>query len=140
TDDLLTDLYADWALLEREHARQRLLIALRHLLAICQTAGDWPALITTAYRLLELDPLQEVAHRALMTAHAATGDRSAALRVYRGCVDLLRDELGAEPLPETTQLYEAILAGDAVQRPPAVEPPPAHPGADLPPLPLVGRS
>lgn len=139
-DDLLKDVYADWALLEREHARQRLLIALRHLISLCQADGDWPAVLTYAYRLLELDPLQEVAHRALMTSHAANGDRSAALRVYQQCVKALDEELGAGPLPETTALYEAIRAGEMVRvvsiTPPA--PPPAA-GAELQRVPLVGR-
>ena len=140
-DDLLKDIYADWALLEREHGRQRLLIALRHLISLCQSDGDWPAVLTYAYQLLELDPLQEVAHRALMTAHAATGDRSAALRVYQQCVKALEEDLGADPLPETTALYEAIRAGKLVSAMPVTPPTPPPPaaGAELQQVPLVGR-
>ncbi|WP_119072285.1 ATP-binding protein [Aggregatilinea lenta] len=139
-DDLLKDIYADWALLEREHTLQRLLIALRHLIGLCQADGDWPAVLTHAHRLLELDPLQEVAHRALMTAHAATGDRSAALRVYQQCVKALDEELGADPLPETTALYGAIRAGEMVSAIPVTPPaPPPAASADLQQVPLVGR-
>ncbi|HML20455.1 MAG TPA: BTAD domain-containing putative transcriptional regulator [Aggregatilinea sp.] len=139
-DDLLKQIYADWALLEREHARQRLLIALRHLIGLCQDSGDWPAVLTYAHRLLELDPLQEVAHRALMTAHAATGDRSAALRVYQQCVKALDEELGADPLPETTALYEAIRAGEMVSAIPVTPPaPPPAASQELQQVPLVGR-
>ena len=101
-DDLLKDIYADWVLLEREHARQRFLTALRHLIGVCQHESDWGSVLEYGHRLLEHDPFQEVAYRALMTAFAATGDRSAALRQYKQCVQILQDELGAEPLPETT--------------------------------------
>jgi len=140
-DDLLKDIYADWALLEREHARQRFLTALRHLIGACQGAGDWEAVIRHAQRLLEHDPYQEAAHRALMTAYAAGGDRSAALRQYQTCVQILDEELGAEPLPETTRLYEDIRQGrgvNAAEVPPAVVPP-AAPSTALYRVPLVGR-
>jgi DNA-binding SARP family transcriptional activator/tetratricopeptide (TPR) repeat protein len=140
-DDLLKDIYADWVLLEREHARQRFLTALRHLIGVCQQDNDWPSMIRYAHRLLEHDPFQEVAHRALMTAYAATGDRSAALRQYRQCVQVLQDELGADPLPETTRLYDDILQGrgvtEVVFTAPAVPPVPA--ATDLLTISLVGR-
>ncbi len=139
TDDLLKDIYADWALLEREHARQRFLTALRHLVTLCQQAEDWHAVTQHAHTLLALDPFQEVAHRALMRAYAATGDRSAALRQYRQCVDILRRELDTTPLPETTELYEAIRLGQGVisQEPLTRQPRSATP--DLQFVPLVGR-
>lgn len=140
-DDLLKDIYADWSLLEREHARQRFLTALRHLMLACQRDGDWPDTIRSAHRLLEQDPLQEVAHRALMTAYAATGDRSAALRQYQQCVEILDEEVAAEPLPETTQLYNDIRDGKGVAA--VTVPAPLTPAAptttDLQAVPLVGR-
>jgi DNA-binding SARP family transcriptional activator len=36
-----------------------------------------------------------------MQAEAARGDRAAAILAYRRCADMLRDELGTEPSPET---------------------------------------
>ncbi len=140
-DDLLKDIYADWALLEREHARQRFLTALRHLIGVCQGTGDWQAVIRHAQRLLEHDPYQEAAHRALMTAYAAGGDRSAALRQYQTCAQILDEELGAEPLPETVRLYEDIRQGRGVKpaAAPAVVAPQAAPATALHWVPLVGR-
>lgn len=142
TDDLLKDIYHDWALLEREHARQQMLTALRTLLTVCQQQHDWLAVMRHARALLTYDPYQEVAHRALMRAHAATGDRSAALRQYQQCVAILRDELGADPLPDTTQLYEEIRQGRGVQPEviPAAAPTPVPASPpDLDAIPLVGR-
>jgi DNA-binding SARP family transcriptional activator len=43
-----------------------------------------------------------------MRAHATLGERSTALRLYARCVTMLQDELGVEPLPETTALYNTL--------------------------------
>lgn len=139
TDDLLKDVYADWILLEREYARQRFLTALRHLIGVCQSEDDGQAVIRYAHLLLEHDPFQEAAHRALMTAYAAAGDRSAAIRQYQQCVQILRDEMGAEPLPETTRLYDDIHQGRGVRSVEVPLPTAAPVSADLERLPLVGR-
>lgn len=141
-DDLLKDVYADWVVFDREHARQRFLTALRHLMMLYRQSGNWSAVIRHAHTLLAQDPLQEIAHQALMKAYSATGDRSAAIRQYQQCVQVLDEELGAEPLPETIQLYEDILHNRVT-----VEldftPPAALPAfrslTDLQAVPLVGR-
>ena len=41
----------------------------------------------------------------------ARGERVSALKVYASCREALRDELGAEPDPETERLYRDILTG-----------------------------
>ena len=64
-----------------------------------------------AGRRVDLDPLDEAAHRRLMALLARTGDRAAAIRQYRACVATLERELGVAPLAETTELYEAIRDG-----------------------------
>jgi DNA-binding SARP family transcriptional activator len=141
SDDLLKDVYADWVLFEREHARQQFLTAVRHLIGVCQHEEDWGAVIRYGQLLLEQDPFQEAAHRALMTAYAATGDRSAALRQYRQCAQILDDELAAEPMPETTRLFEDIRQGRGVTAVEIAVPvaPPVPVATDLQWVPLVGR-
>src|ERR671932_409983 len=62
-------------------------------------------------RLLELDPLDEDAHRALMRVLAGSGARTAALQQYARCCRVLREELGVEPDEETVALYHAIRDG-----------------------------
>jgi len=44
-----------------------------------------------------------------MRAHAAAGNRSAALRAYERCRQLLADELGVSPSPQTEAVYLDIL-------------------------------
>ena len=45
-----------------------------------------------------------------MRSRAASGERGRALRHYEELVDLLEEQLGASPAPETTTLYESLRA------------------------------
>jgi DNA-binding SARP family transcriptional activator len=47
-----------------------------------------------------------------MCSYAAEGCRSEALRLYQRCEQMLAEELGVPPLPETTALFYAILHGE----------------------------
>lgn len=101
--------FEEWLLAERERLRELALEALAKLLAHQSKAETTERAIQTAVRLLALDPLQEVVHRALMRLYARQGRRAAALRQYQVCLGILQRELGAEPEPETKQLYQEIL-------------------------------
>src|SRR5262249_7477103 len=79
--------------------------------------------IQSALRLLSLDPLQEVTHRALMRLYARQGRRTAALQQYQLCVDVLQRELGVEPEEATKQVYRELLP----QRSPRLAVPQADP-------------
>ncbi|RME48522.1 MAG: hypothetical protein D6796_06165 [Caldilineae bacterium] len=100
--------FEEWRLLEQERLR-RLAIEGLHILAdhYLQT-GDYQAGIEQATRLLELDFLYESAHRLLMLLLARSRRRSAALQQYETCVSVLQAELGVDPSPETTALYDRI--------------------------------
>jgi DNA-binding SARP family transcriptional activator len=64
--------------------------------------------------LLELNPLDERAHRQLMVGYARTGRTSYALRQYLECRRALMVDLGVEPSEETSRLQTRILAGERV--------------------------
>jgi DNA-binding SARP family transcriptional activator/tetratricopeptide (TPR) repeat protein len=85
--------------------------ALDRLVAFATIEGDVPIATAAATRRVELDPLDEAAHRQLMSMLAAAGNRTGAIRSYRACVALLERELGVTPLTETTELYESIRDG-----------------------------
>jgi len=57
---------------------------------------------------LRLDELREDAHRHLMSAWAASGQRARALQHYEGLLELLSNELQASPEPATIALYESL--------------------------------
>jgi DNA-binding SARP family transcriptional activator len=106
--------YADWAVAWREE-----LTALLHRVLVAladehRAAGDELAVAAVARRLVALDPLDEGAHRMLITAHARTGRRSLALRQYLECRRLLVEGAGLEPDADTTGLQRRVLAGMAV--------------------------
>jgi predicted ATPase/DNA-binding SARP family transcriptional activator/tetratricopeptide (TPR) repeat protein len=74
--------------------------------------GTYTSGLLHARRLLELDPLDEFAHRYAMQFHAARGQRGKAIRQYQTCKRILSDELGVDPDPETTRFYDTIRAGE----------------------------
>lgn len=97
-----------WASTERERLHRLAQEALQGLGQWHLAQADYAEAIATSSRLLELDPLSEVAHRQLMEALARNGQRSQALAVYEAFVQRLRRELGIEPSGATQELVEAI--------------------------------
>jgi len=66
-----------------------------------------------ARRLLERNELDERAHRVLIRALAASGDRAGAIHAYEECRAILADRLGTDPGPETTAVYLDVLRSGA---------------------------
>jgi DNA-binding SARP family transcriptional activator len=100
---------------QREDYRARLMAALETLLAAAIGEKHWDEGTAYGRRLLELDPLQEHVHRALMRCHFGLGNRPAALKQYAACEMILRDELQIEPMAETRQLFEKLAAPPTAQ-------------------------
>jgi ATP/maltotriose-dependent transcriptional regulator MalT/DNA-binding SARP family transcriptional activator len=59
-------------------------------------------------RALSLDSLDERAHRGLMWCKSQRNDRAGALRQFRLVSEMLYDELGEQPAPDTQLLHLAI--------------------------------
>jgi DNA-binding SARP family transcriptional activator len=102
------NMYEDWTVVERERLSMLFNDAAMRLGALLLEEGLAHEAIGLAWRVLENDRAHEEAYRLLMRAHASLGERSTALRLYSRCLTMLRDELGVEPLPETTALYNAL--------------------------------
>lgn len=120
-DDLLasfflpdSESFETWAQTQRQRFRQQAQDALSQLAGHALDNGDYDAAAAFARRQIEIDNLAEPAHRQLMIALAASGQRNAALVHFGELRQLLTDELAAEPDPETTALFEAIRTGDLV--------------------------
>lgn len=121
--------FEEWALVMREHLRQRLLQAARLLAMAHAHLGDLEASSQFTRRWLEIEPWEEAAHRHMMQLLALRGQRSAALAQYEACRQALSQEFGVEPEPETLRLYEQIRDGGS-GTPLAIFPPPGWRGAD----------
>ena len=103
--------FDEWALLRREWLHGQALDVFQRLADYHEGCGHHEQARQYALRQIELDPWREEAHQQLMRALALNGLRSAAMAQYETCRRILADELGVEPTPETTALYERIRAG-----------------------------
>src|SRR3954471_24678678 len=121
-------LLEEWLVAERQRLRERALAAMAALLPDVVVADPPEAGVRLALRILALDPLQEVAHRALMRLHARQGRRGAALARYQMLREALARELGVPPEEETQQLYRELRdrRGAAEDRAAVPEEPPAQ--------------
>lgn len=113
-----------WQQQRAESLRLKMQAILERLVSLAGEDGQVKSSLDYAARWVSMDPLNEAAQRALMAAYARAGQRSAALRQYEICVNLLHSELGVEPEVETRQLAEnirsgKITAGEAISRPPS---------------------
>jgi DNA-binding SARP family transcriptional activator len=119
TADLLVDCYDDWCLLERERLQRIYQRALQALATHHAAHGEHGRAIELGHRILGRDPLREDVHRDLIHQYLAARQPSEALQQYRACEDILRRELGIEPMPETQALLPRILAawGEPADRP-----------------------
>lgn len=104
--------FESWVVTEREWLRELLLRALDSLVSHYLNQADYPAGLAAASRLLALEPWRESAHRQMMLLLARSGRREAALAQYESCRRVLAEELGVEPLAETSALYRRLKAAD----------------------------
>jgi DNA-binding SARP family transcriptional activator len=100
--------FEEWALYKREQFQRQAMEALHALTTYHADRGEHVLAQDYARRQLNLEPYDEEAHRQLLRALAAAGQRNAALAQYEACRRLLAAELGVEPARETTALYETI--------------------------------
>jgi len=105
--------FEDWQSARQSELRDELRGALARLASDATTVAGRARAIAYARRMIELDPLDEMAHQMLMRLYAASGDRAAAMRQYGECVRVLDAELGVAPMPETKELYERIRLGES---------------------------
>lgn len=108
--DLLEEEFNDWRRAERLRLRGLVTEALGTLLAHYEATGQMAGGVRVANRLLETDPLQEHAHRALMRLHLRRGERALALRQYEICREILMREVDSEPDEETRQVWTEARA------------------------------
>lgn len=98
-----------WA--EAERAAVGRTIARAHLLAAeaALAAGHPADAAADAELVLDRDPYDESALRALMRAHASAGRPASALAAYARVRERLGEDLGVDPTRETEDLHSAIL-------------------------------
>ncbi len=108
--------FEEWSLIWRERLRNLTMRGLHALVVDHNLRREYSQAIAYAQKLLILNPWQEETHRQLMLLLARSGQRNAALARYHTCKQILADELGVEPMAETTALYHRIQAIDPTRR------------------------
>jgi predicted ATPase/DNA-binding SARP family transcriptional activator len=113
--DFLEDLaYSEWAMVRQEELQRAYgdaLLLLGRLLFVQERYVE----AAEAYRkAISHDEFIEEAHRELMRCQAALGERGRAIKHYEELVELLYEQLGTAPAPETRALYERLRAGEEV--------------------------
>jgi predicted ATPase/DNA-binding SARP family transcriptional activator len=109
TGDLLPeDRYEEWTIAPREELRNTYVQLVQEAARLIEDEGDLRAAIEALRKGLELDPLNEEIHTALMRLYALSGETRQALGQYRRLSDLLRQELDVEPGDAAQLLYNEI--------------------------------
>jgi DNA-binding SARP family transcriptional activator len=108
--DLLPGWYDDWALMERERIRQRMLHALEALSRTLAHQSRWAEAVEAALAAVTAEPLRESAQRTLIAAHLAEGNWIEGRRAFDAYRDLLRRELGTEPSADLAALIDGPRA------------------------------
>lgn len=86
--------------------------ARRHRWTAALLLGDHDTAVEDATLTLALDPLDELACRALMQGHLRLGSTAAALGAYDRLRSALSSRLGVDPSAETEQTRIEVLRGD----------------------------
>jgi DNA-binding SARP family transcriptional activator len=123
----------EWVLRERTAFTEEFLLSLTRTASAALQAGRPDDALPPARRLVAEDPLREEGHRLIMSAHLALGQPAAALQQYNACREVLAQELGVEPAPETRSLALQVRASFELGARPA---PVASPDTPA----LVGRT
>lgn len=109
--------FEDWLFWTREQLQHTMIAALRRLVRLYLLAGRYEDAQAAARQQVQLEPLDEEAHRQLIAVLAMDGQRSAALRQFEICRRRLAQELSVEPMPETIALAEAIRSSTFERQP-----------------------
>lgn len=101
--------YEAWVAARREVYQKAYLEMLRELGDLYQRLGRAEEAVDAYRSVLVEDPLQEKVHVSLMQLYAAQGRRDMVRRQYDRLCTMLLDELGVEPLPQTTREYHRLM-------------------------------
>lgn len=112
-DYLEEDIFADWCAEERERLRELYLEMLADVIECCAQHGDYAEAARLCRKALVREPCRESFHRSLIELLARLGHSDQAIAQYRSCQQVLAQELGVEPMPETQRIHQQILQGQA---------------------------
>jgi DNA-binding SARP family transcriptional activator len=105
--ELLPGWCDDWAIIERERTRQRVLHAMEALGRRLLQERRYPEALMVARAAIAAEPLRETAQRSLLEAQLAQGNWEEAAGAFAAYQALTRLELGVEPSSALAALVSA---------------------------------
>lgn len=103
-------LFDDWCDAYREHYGQLVLDAMGRLVGYHQIRSNWAMAVSWGRRAVQIDPLREDLHLAIMSGYRAMGNRASAIRQYRNCEQILASEMQVVPSDELRALYRQLAS------------------------------
>jgi len=114
-DDFLAEFYLadcqafdEWLITKREAYKRVMSDSLGNLIAHHEQKNEYDKACKYGERLVALEPWSESSHQTLMRLLALCGKRSAALKQYHACEQMLESEFSIAPTTKTISLFEQI--------------------------------
>jgi eukaryotic-like serine/threonine-protein kinase len=104
--------FEEWVMFTRTKLQQQAIDICHSLVTHYEQQQQWSQALQYAHRSLELEPWNELMHQSIMRVSTYCGQRSAAIKQYQACCQILESQLAIMPDPITTALYEQIQNGD----------------------------
>ena len=102
------EIYDDWSSLDRENLKEIYLVILDKISENFMRREDHKESIRVCEKILEKDNCREDIYRRLMASYYRIGQRNKALKKFRKCSKILKNELEVKPTRETIELYKQI--------------------------------
>jgi len=106
--DLLSEIYHDWLLAERELRRSQYLSALEILSTHYESQGELSQALLCTRRIILTEPLHEPAHQTYLRLLGRVKRFGEALAHYEYLRKLIRAELSSEPMAETHAIARSL--------------------------------
>lgn len=110
-DFLPTEQEEPMILAARAEWKSKLVNSLQHAARRLVAMGDSHTALNMVQIALSCDPQREDCYEQLMTMQARCGQRPAAIETWLRYRTYLKDELGIDPSPRASQIYERIISG-----------------------------
>ena len=111
---------SEWVLRERERLHCLYIRGQTLLMHDLTRQGRYEEALECGRAILAGDEMREVVQREVMWLYVMNGQRGEAIAQYRKCHARMKEELGIEPMSETTALYQHILSdNDRMVLPPS---------------------
>ena len=109
--EFLEEIYDNWVHEPRAYYQTMYFATLKELADHHHRAEEYEQSIVYCKTILSRDAYREDVHRQLMDSQARVGNRAAVREQYENLKNLLREELGVDPLPETVATYKRLVSG-----------------------------